>query len=80
MIPFIALTLANGGTALIKTTEISGATSAPNDNATVYVTGWAEKGIVVDLNVEEFAEVWMTALFDEVEVEYEITRSANELH
>lgn len=81
MIPIISLPLPNGGTVLAKTTDIGGATS--NSNATltdVYILGWASKGITVDMRIEDFAEVWVSALFDEPNLEYETVYADNKMH
>jgi len=83
MIPIISVPLPGGGTALIKTADIGGATSNKNPKHTdLYVLGWAPQGITVDLRIEDFAEIWVSAMFDEPQsdVEYEIVFTPDEVH
>ena len=66
MIPIISCPLPGGGQALIKTQDIGGATTGKNPKeCDVYVLGWAADGITVDLSLDDFAEIWVSALFDE---------------
>ena len=67
---------------MLKTSDISGATTAENpQECDVYVLGWAKEGITIDLSVGEFAEVWVSALLDEgEEPEYEIVFTSDDLH
>lgn len=82
MIPIISCPLPGGGKALLKTSDIGGATTAKNSKeCDVYVLGWAQDGITIDLSVEQFAEVWVSALLDEGEsLEYDIIFTPNEMH
>jgi len=81
MIPIISCPLPGGGQALIKTTDIGGATSGKNPReCDVYVLGWAPNGITVNLSLDDFAEVWVSALFDEEPDEIEIVFTPDELH
>lgn len=82
MIPIISCPLPGGGKALLKTSDIGGATTAKNPKeCDVYVLGWAQDGITIDLSVEQFAEVWVSALLDEGEsLEYDIIFTPNEMH
>ena len=82
MIQIISCPLPGGGRALLKTSDIGGATTAKNpQECDVYVLGWAQEGITIDLSVEEFAEVWVSALLDEGEsLEYDIIFTPNEMH
>jgi len=82
MIQIISCPLPGGGRALLKTSDIGGATTAKNpQECDVYVLGWAQEGITIDLSVEEFAEVWVSALLDEGEApEYEIVFTSDDLH
>ena len=67
---------------MLKTSDIGGATTAKNpQECDVYVLGWAQEGITIDLSVEEFAEVWVSALLDEEdELEYEIVFTSDKVH
>ena len=67
---------------MLKTSDIGGATTAKNpQECDVYVLGWAQEGITIDLSVEEFAEVWVSALLDEGETqEYEIVFTPDAMH
>lgn len=83
MIPIISVPLPGGGTALVKTVDIGGATSNTNPKHTdLYVLGWATQGITVDLRIEDFAEIWVSAMFDEPgnDAEYEIVFAPDEVH
>ena len=83
MIPIISCPLPGGGTALIRTSDIGGATTGQNPKHTdLYVLGWASQGITVDLRIEDFAEIWVSALFDEPQghQEYDIVFTPDEVH
>lgn len=79
MIPIILLPLPNGGNVLAKTEDIGGAIS--NEGKTdIYVLGWAPQGITIDMSIEDFAEVWVSALFEDRSKEYEIIYPADSVH
>ena len=81
MIPIISCPLPGGGQALIKTQDIGGATSGTNPkHCDVYVLGWAANGITVDLSLDDFAEIWVSALLDDGGQEYEIVFTADAMH
>ena len=82
MIPIISCPRPGGGSTLLKTSDIGGATTAKNpQECGVYVLGGAQEGITIDLSVEEFAEVWVSELLDEEGTqEYEIVFTSEYLH
>ena len=81
MIPIISCPLPGGGQALIKTQDIGGATSGKNPkHCDVYVLGWAANGITVDLSLDDFAEIRVSALCDEGSNDIEIVFTPDEVH
>ena len=81
MIPIISCPLPGGGQALIKTQDIGGATTGKNPkHCDVYVLGWATNGITIDLSLDDFAEIWVSALFDEGSNDIEIVFTPDEVH
>ena len=81
MIPIISCPLPGGGQALIKTEDIGGATSGKNPkHCDVYVLGWAANGITVDLSLDDFAEMWVSALVDEESNDIEIVFTPDGVH
>ena len=81
MIPIISCPLPGGGSVLIKTQDIGGATTGANPkHCDVYILGWAANGITVDLSLDDFAEIWVSALLDDKAAEYEIVFTADEVH
>ena len=80
MIPIISCPLPGGGQALIKTQDIRRTTGANPKHCDVYVLGWAANGITVDLSLDDFAEIWVSALLDDKAQEYEIVFTPDEVH
>jgi len=80
VIPIISCPLPGGGNVLIKTQDIGGATTAKNPKeCDVYILGWAAEGITVDLSLDDFADIWVSALLDDG-VGYEIVFTPDEVH
>jgi len=83
MIQVLSCPLPNGGMSVIKTANICGVTSEEcSSECRVYVLGWAAEGITIDLPIDEFAKMWMSALLDleEDSLEYDIIFSPDAMH
>mgnify|MGYP000002681979 FL=1 len=83
MIQVLSCPLPNGGMSVIKTANICGVTSEEcSSECRVYVSGWATEGITIDLPIDEFAKMWMSALLDleEDSLEYDIIFAPDAMH
>jgi hypothetical protein len=68
---------------VVKTDNICGVTSKEcADECKVYVLGWPEEGITIDLPIDQFVKMWVSALLDldEESAEYEIVFTPDLMH